>query len=212
MKRGLNEISKASVFLITSFVFILIGVIFLVIQDKTSIHLAINEYHHPFLDFFFKYWTYVGDGIVAPIVVVLLGVYAYKKDGVAALMLGLGSLIMAGLLSQFLKRVFFSESLRPSAFIGSDQLYLVPDVDVHALHSFPSGHTTAAFAFLAFIACVFYAKNKLMQIVLALMAVLVGYSRMYLSQHFLEDVVAGACLGILSFGIVFFIRGRLLKD
>jgi len=212
MKKGLKEISKVSTFLLTSALFILIGVIIIATQEKTGIHLAINAHHNQFFDYFFKYWTYVGDGVVAPIIVILLGVYAYKKDGVSALMLGLGSLVMAGILSQFLKRVFFSGALRPSEFIGADQLYLVPDVDVHAFHSFPSGHTTAAFAFLGFIACVFFAKNKLLQVVLAIMAVLVGYSRMYLSQHFLEDVVAGACLGILSFAIVFFIRGILMKD
>jgi len=40
---------------------------------------------------------------------------------------------------------------------------------------------------------------------------LIGYSRMYLSQHFLEDVVAGAILGILSFSIAFFVKGTFQK-
>lgn len=212
MKKGLKEISKVSTFLITSTIFILIGVFIIATQEKTGIHLAINSYHTHFLDFFFKYWTYVGDGVVAPIVVILLGLYAYNKDGISTLLFGLGTLVMAGLLSQFLKRVFFSEALRPKEFIGEEHLYLVPNVDVHAFHSFPSGHTTAGFAFLAFIACIFFAKNKFMQIILAIFAVLIGYSRMYLSQHFLEDVVAGACLGLISFSIVFFIRGILRKD
>ena len=149
MKKGLKEISKVSTFLITSIFFILIGVIIIATQEKTGIHLAINSYHNEFLDFFFKYWTYVGDGIIAPIIVILLGLYSYKKDGISTLIFGIGTLIMAGALSQFLKRVFFSEALRPKEFIGGDQLYLVPNVDVHAFHSFPSGHTTAGFAFLA---------------------------------------------------------------
>jgi membrane-associated phospholipid phosphatase len=58
---------------------------------------------------------------------------------------------------------------------------------------------------------VYFPKNQLMQIILAVLAALVGYSRMYLSQHFLEDVVAGACLGIFCFAVVFFIKGMVSK-
>jgi membrane-associated phospholipid phosphatase len=211
MRQGFSEISKISVFLITTLLFILIGVIVLATQDKVEIHLAINSHHNSFFDSLFKYWTYLGDGVVAPIIVVLLGIYSFKKDGITPALLGLGTLIMAGVLSQSLKRIFFDDALRPARFIGEDQLYLVPGVDIHYVHSFPSGHTTAGFAFLAFIACVYFPKNRLMQVVLALVAVLIGYSRMYLSQHFLEDVVVGACIGLISFLIIFLIKGMIAK-
>ena len=125
--------------------------------------------------------------------------------------MGLGSLITAGILSQSIKRIFFDDALRPARFIGEDQLYLIPDVGIHHFHSFPSGHTTAGFAFLAFIAFTYFSENKLMQVILALIAVLIGYSRMYLSQHFLEDVVVGACLGLISFSIVFLLKGMIAK-
>jgi membrane-associated phospholipid phosphatase len=199
MKAGFKEISKASTFIITSLIFILIGGIILLTQDKVEIHLAINSVHNSFLDVFFKYWTYIGDGIVAPIIVVLLGVYSFKKNRFSTFAVGFGSLIMAGILSQFLKRVFFEGALRPSGFIGAENLYLVPGVEAHTIHSFPSGHTTAGFAFMAFIACLFFTKHKVMQVILALVAVLIGYSRMYLSQHFLEDAVFGGVIGLVCF-------------
>lgn len=211
MKNGFKEISKAGAFLITSLLFIIVGGVILATQDKVQIHLAINEQHNSLLDPFFKYWTYIGDGIVAPFVILVLGIVYFKKNRFSTFILGGGTLIMAGITSQFLKRMFFDGALRPMEFIGAEKLYFIPGVHVHSIHSFPSGHTTAGFAFMAFIACLFFSNNKLMQMVLALVAVLIGYSRMYLSQHFLEDVVAGACLGLFSFAFVFFLKGLLSK-
>lgn len=206
MKSYINEIWKAKTFLLVTTFFILIGAVILLSFDKVEIHLAINEVNSGFLDFFFTYWTYLGDGVFAPIVILVLGILFFKQRKLSTFTLGFGILILAGVLSQTLKRAFFSDALRPSGIIGSENLYLVPGIDVHTYHSFPSGHTTAGFAFMAFIALFFFAKNKFMQFILAITAVLIGYSRMYLSQHFLEDVVVGGILGIISFLLAFGIK------
>lgn len=57
--------------------------------------------------------------------------------------------------------------------------------------SFPSGHTTTAFA-LAVVLAHFFPGGRALWF---LLAVLVGLSRLYLVEHFLADVVAGAGLG-----------------
>ena len=211
MKKGWNEISKAGAFIITSLVLIIVGGIILAMNDKVAIHKEINSHHNTFFDSFFQYWTYVGDGVVIPIVMILIGVLSIKKYGVSILIAGLSTLILVGGLSQVFKRLLFGDALRPYKLIGHDQLYYVPGLKVHSFNSFPSGHTTAGFAFFAIIACVYFSKNRLMQVTLALLAGLVGYSRMYLSQHFLEDVVAGAGLGLFCFVVVFFIKGMVSK-
>ena len=72
---------------------------------------------------------------------------------------------------------------------------LVEDVEVHHYNSFPSGHTLAAFACYGFFALI--VRMPLFKFVFFLIAFLVGYSRIYLSQHFLQDVIAGAALGTL---------------
>jgi membrane-associated phospholipid phosphatase len=41
-------------------------------------------------------------------------------------------------------------------------------------------------------------KNKNLQLLILMAAVLVGYSRIYLAQHFLLDVIVGALLGTVS--------------
>lgn len=211
MKKGWNEISRAGAFIITSLVLIVIGGIILATNEKVAFHKEINSYHNEFFDSFFQYWTYVGDGIVIPVLMVLIGIFSIKKYGLSVLIAGLSTLILVGGLSQIFKRLLYGDALRPYKLIGHDQLYYVPGLKVHSVHSFPSGHTTAGFAFFAIIACVYFSKNRLTQIILAFLAALVGYSRMYLSQHFLEDVVSGACLGIFCFAVVFFIKGMASK-
>lgn len=206
-----KEVWKAKAFIITSLLFIIIGAIILLTQEKIEFHLAVNAIHSEFLDTLFKYWTFIGDGVVAPVIILILGIVFYKKYGVSTFILGFGTLITVGILAQTLKRTVFPDALRPLGIIGVDNLHLIDGVDVHTIHSFPSGHTAAGFAFMAFLACFFFAKNQLMQIILALTAVLIGYSRMHLSQHFLEDVVTGAIVGLLAFVIVFVLSSLVHK-
>ena len=61
--------------------------------------------------------------------------------------------------------------------------------------SFPSGHTTVAFAFA--LAVCLAAPRRWMKITAACVAVLMGLSRLYVGVHFPTDVLAGAVIGSL---------------
>jgi membrane-associated phospholipid phosphatase len=61
--------------------------------------------------------------------------------------------------------------------------------------SFPSGHTVTAFS--TAVVLTYLAKNKNWGVLFLVVAIMVGYSRMYLSEHFFEDVTAGSVLGVL---------------
>ncbi len=68
------------------------------------------------------------------------------------------------------------------------------------LTSFPSGHAMSAFALMAILA--FILKTRRSGIILAIFAFLIAISRVYLGHHFLEDITAGASIGILiSLGV-----------
>ena len=90
------------------------------------------------------------------------------------------------------------------------QLYLVPDVHQLAWRSFPSGHTAAAFA--VFFGLALMTNSKLVQIACFVMAVGVAYSRIYLSQHFLMDVVAGSAIGLVTAWVIWFWINRYQPD
>ena len=165
------------------------------LYNKEKTHLFINQLHSEFLDELMKYWTYMGDGVVLIVIIAFVILFSFRYSIIL-----LGSYLLSGLIAQVLKRFVFSEMPRPVKYFDmqglGDQLYLVPDVHQHAWHSFPSGHTAAAFA--VFFGLAMLSKSKLVQLICFVIALGVAYSRLYLSQHFLMDVVAGSTIGMLS--------------
>ena len=163
----------------------------IVLNEKADLHLWLNSWHSPFGDVFFRYATMLGEWIPF---VVCAGLLFYKFR---AALLVLSSQIAAGLVVQILKRIF--NAPRPKRFFAEHfpdiELPQVLGVHMHSSLSFPSGHSAAAFAF--FFSLVLLTKNKALQFLYALLGILVGYSRIYLSQHFANDVLVGSIIGVL---------------
>lgn len=199
MRKSFKNIELIKAFFLMCLFYIALGFVFLITKEKIAIHIFINSHHNAFLDVLFKYGTDLGDGFVTAVLVLPIGILLFKKYGYSTFVLGWSSLIFTGFIAQFLKRVVYPNAERPIKFIGETLLYIVPDVEMHEMNSFPSGHTATAFAFFAFVTMAYFRKNKTMQLIMALLAVFVGYSRMYLSLHFLEDVVTGACVGLFAY-------------
>jgi membrane-associated phospholipid phosphatase len=93
---------------------------------------------------------------------------------------------------------------RPAEFFKDIPFYEIPGIELHHWGSFPSGHTTTAFMLASFFYLVLPKKIKIHSLVMGI-AFLVGFSRVYLMQHFLMDVWVGALLGIFSSLISYFI-------
>ncbi|MFA5973223.1 MAG: phosphatase PAP2 family protein [Lentimicrobiaceae bacterium] len=72
--------------------------------------------------------------------------------------------------------------------------------------SFPSGHTTDAFAFAVAAALVF--RKWYILIPALIWAFLVGYSRMNLGVHFPSDVLAGALIGAICSSVYYWYEKR----
>ena len=179
------------VFGIYFILFLAVGVI-LLSYPKAEIHLTINQFHTTFFNYFFRFMTFLGGwGLVFLAIILLL---TKVRNGVIFL---IGTLITT-IFVQGLKHLVFSGVMRPVAYFHQihKMLYLVPGVVVHFWDSFPSGHTASAFSY--FIILIFLSKRTWQKVIWLLMACLIGFSRIYLSQHFLIDVEFGSLVGIIS--------------
>ncbi len=187
-----------SSFLVPFTIFSLLSAVLLTFNSKSSTHLEFNTFHNTFFDIFFYFFTFLGDGVVALLVVVILLAVKLRY----AIIVGVSNII-ASLITQLLKHTLFAGVVRPKKFFeGIHNLYFIPGVNNYLYNSFPSGHTTCAFSL--YLGLAFLTKNKIVKTLLFFIAFLVGYSRIYLSQHFLEDVLAGALIGVITTIIIYY--------
>lgn len=170
--------------------------------SKTTIHLTINGYHNPHADIFFKYFTNIGDGLVPNIIAIILLFFSFRNAIFVFI-----SCNLAGLLVQFFKRLVFEDIERPIKFLSDYQLHLVDGIQVYSSHSFPSGHSATIFALCFCLAIL--TSSMLKKIILFCIAVLVAFSRVYLSQHFLIDVYAGSIIGVASVIFIAYIISKI---
>jgi membrane-associated phospholipid phosphatase len=160
---------------------------------KTTAFLLINQLHHPISDQFFKYYTNFGDGLIWVLVVIYSYFYAKNKVSLVVTNFALSSLFAV-----ILKKLIFPMAMRPSVLLQQGyQLHIVEDLKIHSSNSFPSGHTLTAFA-VAFTMVMLIKKNNQLKYLFLVMAVMVGYSRVYLAQHYPIDAIFGAIVGIFS--------------
>lgn len=71
--------------------------------------------------------------------------------------------------------------------------------EIHRSFSFPSGHTSSSFAVA--MAATLASKKWKVSVPAFILAVIIGFSRIYVHVHFCTDVLAGAAVGII-YGII----------
>lgn len=158
---------------------------------KTTLFINANFFHCPVLDWWFIHFTNLGDGIV--VVILVIGYFIARKTVLAIKLLV--TFLFSGLVVQVLKELF--RAPRPKTFFAENfYQYFIDGVTHCGNASFPSGHTTTAFAVAAMLS--FNTNKKTVCTLCFVAAVLVGYSRVYLGQHFVEDVTTGIIIGVAS--------------
>ncbi|UKJ07629.1 phosphatase PAP2 family protein [Solitalea lacus] len=161
---------------------------FLNVYGKDGTFMSINSNHTKVFDYFFWLITYLGDGICY----LLLIAVCYFIDR-KWFYISLCSFVATTFVVQLLKRLMVEP--RPlDHFQDVAHLHLCDWVNVHHTNSFPSGHTASAFS-MAFL-LVNMVNDKRWGLLILFLAALVGYSRVYLAQHFLSDVSTGSYIGI----------------
>lgn len=178
-------------FLIGFFLLAIAAILILLIYTKREGFYLLNSYHAKFLTQLFIYLTYLGDGAFVIIIGLVLIFFKKRREGIVIL----ASYLMSGGVAQLIKEVVVEA--RPGIFFqNSGYPYLIEGITLHNMHAFPSGHTASAFALAATLA--FCIRNKWYSLIFLSLAALVGYSRIYLAQHFMQDIFAGAVIGLMS--------------
>ena len=167
-------------------------------HNQESLMQWVNAHNSPVADVFFTYATYFGDGAFFIIVCVVLLIYN-QRIGVMAF----ASFAFSSGASLFLKLIVFPDRLRPLKFFehSTYQYRIIEGLNIYSYNSFPSGHTTTAFAVFSLLA--FIDKSKGRGWVWILLAALTGYSRVYLFQHFVEDAYVGSLIGTVTSVLVY---------
>ena len=159
---------------------------------KINAQLIANSYYSTFFDFVFYILTHSVEFWGCLFIYILVALFKSYKYA----LIGLLTYASSGLVTQILKRNVFSEFKRPT--VNIDNLRLIPEYfyyDQASNFSFPSGHTTVAFSLFLFLTLI--VKNRRWGILFGILACLVAYSRVYLSQHYFIDIFAGSIIGTI---------------
>jgi membrane-associated phospholipid phosphatase len=190
MKTSIYTVLKQVKALFIPYLFILMPCLIIkLLYTKSQIYFTVNSWHFAFGDLFFAWYTHAGDGLTCVIVTLILLCINYRLG----FLMGT-SYAVTSVFAQVLKFIF--DAPRPIIYFKNEvsRMYLVKGVEMLELHSFPSGHSISAFS--AAVVLTYITPKKGWGILVLILAVLVGYSRMYLSEHFFEDVVVGSTIGV----------------
>ncbi len=149
---------------------------------------------------FFEFISELGHGGIPLIILsLILMIFRRTRRYGTAMLLGLA---IGAVFTNLVLKVIIARP-RPytdetKAFFGTDlyqRLWLTVGQNVESDKSFPSGHTTAAFASMT---ALFLTGNKKVSWTAFIFAFLMAVARIYLVVHFASDVLAGILVGVIA--------------
>ena len=139
-----------------------------------------------FLTDFMNFYTHLGEAGILWIALTL-ALMIHPKTRKAALAAALSLIVMAVLNNIVLKSLI----ARPRPYTTYPELVIL--IKKLSSFSFPSGHTSSAFAVVTAVSL----HHRRASWVLFPAAILMGVSRIYFSVHYCTDVLGGAVAGVL---------------
>ncbi len=155
---------------------------------------ALQQLRCAFLDWFFAFFSYIGEvGIIW--IAAGVALLFFRKTRAA------GVMVLTALALGFLIGDIGIKHLiqRPRPFLVNTDVNLF--ISAPSGFSFPSGHSTAAMAATTVLLC----THKKLGFIALPVAVLIMLSRLYNYVHYPTDVLCGAVLGIFSALVVVFV-------
>ena len=197
-------------FIAATLVLLVVNLYLLATSQQGDALIAINTLRGDSLDVVFWVGTRFAEPVAYVAIALIVSAFSFRK-ALFAMVAGASAGIVAGIF-----KVVFGQA-RPMRWFYDNynetwhrlnrfgEAFETWD----AANSFPSGHTASAFALYGFLA--FNARTGKFPLTLFCLslAVMVGFSRMYLLYHFLRDVTAGAFIGVLMAMVAYYLQGRL---
>lgn len=159
--------------------------------DKRLFFWCNHSISHSLLDRFFRWLTHLGGATFTVSCTLALALLAPGKWSIAGWQ-SFAALSVSHAIAVVIKRKY--QRKRPYEALPQAKLGGRPLQD----HSFPSGHTTAIFATVTPIILI----TGWVSLLIVLLALIVGVSRVYLGLHYPSDCFVGGLLGIITGGIV----------
>ncbi len=202
--RQILEKKGFRLFLILYALFFIVGALIILLTRRGDVVLLINKYSRVEWDSTIEFITDIGLGGYMAMAASLLVFYKLRYAAT-----GLLNLLVIGIFTNTLKELFKGIFTRPlHYFLYDDFTRFIYTADINYFSTFPSGHSMTIFGMLAFFA--FLVNRRAISAILFTLAVLIGFSRIYLLQHFFLDVYAGAFLGICSLLITLWFTEKYL--
>jgi membrane-associated phospholipid phosphatase len=186
---------------------VVINIGLLVSSNQGDALVAINKLRTDGWDVFFKVGTHFAEPVAYLAVIIIVSAFSYRH-GIFTVVAGAFAGIFSGLL-----KAFFAQA-RPMRWFFDNYEEIWHSLNLFEeswrswdpSSSFPSGHAMSAFALYGFLAFTARKRKLAVSLLCFSLAVMVGFSRMYLLYHFLRDVTAGAFLGMLIGALVYYLQ------
>lgn len=167
----------------------------LLFYPKIDFIVLINQQRTVLFDLIFSKASSLGNALI--VVFVFIFLLRFKFKWIAVFLCAFAIQVIIVLL---LKKGFFAGELRPYLYLKHngllDLVQLIDGVKIRHINTFPSGHTATIFFLVSFFSLM--TKNKSLRWLLLGLGLTVGFSRIYLVQHWFTDVYFGMIIGTFS--------------
>lgn len=154
--------------------------------------LYLNAIRTPFLDAFMPHFTHLGEGVTIAMIFAFL---IFNRDRALVNTLIVALLVLGIVLWSLKQFVFVGWNRPPKVFENLTEIYYI-SLGGEKYKSFPSGHSSAVWMMMSFMAFYLRGSKKIWQFLAAIIAISVAYSRVYIGVHFPGDILAGSFIGV----------------
>lgn len=200
------SIMAQSRFFLTSSLLLLSGWVSVGLGLNYSASNWIHHFCNHTIDNFFIHFSWLAEWLLIVLAISTGFYFNFKRGLVMGIGLGIQSIFVAQIKNYFnaprpIEAKFFT-------------IRHIENLEIHHWQSFPSGHTAVAFFCMGLMATSIPKLQKSIfgGIACAIFASGIGYSRIYLGQHFLFDVCTGGTIALLFLQLSFHFSKRLGYD